>query len=116
MSDSEPQHIRALKRANEVRLGAAKAKRAIRAGEISPSEILDVPELQGCTVLEVLTSQHRWGKRRVARALSRVKLYRSSGQVEGTKLKDLTDRERTALTEAVIKAARKSKSPPDEGN
>ena len=61
-----PQHLRALHRANEVRLARAELKRRIATGEICSGDvILESPgEARNMTVADVLMSQRRWGRQR----------------------------------------------------
>jgi hypothetical protein len=68
-----PQRLRALERANEVRLARAELKRRIADGHVSVAEVLlDPPgEAQSWAIGEVLTSQRRWGNTRCRKFLSR---------------------------------------------
>lgn len=69
-----PQHLRALARANEVRLARAALKRRITRGEVKVSDvILDCPwEVASMPVAELLMSQRRWGENRCRRVLQAV--------------------------------------------
>jgi hypothetical protein len=99
----QSQHIQALARANEVRLGIAAAKRRIAKGELLPSEFLDEPVLQPARVMDVLTAQRRWGRTRARKFLGSVGgLMRS---IEGVRIADLTARERSALQTALTDLA-----------
>src|SRR5947209_11813549 len=89
----QPQRLRALERANEIRLARAGLKRRIAEGHISASEvILDPP----CAVIsweigELLISQRRWGGSRCRKFLLR-------SQISETKaVGALTDRQRRLL-------------------
>jgi hypothetical protein len=90
-----PQHLRALHRANEVRLARADLKRRIGAGEITAADvILDSPwEAQSMSVADVLMSQRRWGHQRCRKILGQIPV--SETKTVGT----LTDRQRQALAE-----------------
>lgn len=90
---SEPQHLRALARANEIRLARAALKRSIAEGEASASDvILECPwEAAGMTVADVLMSQRRWGRTRGRKALAEVQI--SETRTVGA----LTERQRRAL-------------------
>jgi hypothetical protein len=70
---SEPQRLRALERANEVRLARAELKRRIADGNVSAAEvILDCPpEADSWEVGELLMSQRRWGRTRCFKFLNR---------------------------------------------
>ncbi len=68
-----PQRLRALERANEVRLARADLKRRIAEKEISAAEvILRCPwEASSWAVAELLLSQRRWGRSRCRKFLGR---------------------------------------------
>ncbi|MGI8673754.1 MAG: hypothetical protein ACR2KD_00475, partial [Thermoleophilaceae bacterium] len=65
------QPLRALERANEVRLARAQLKRAVAAGIRQVADIvLECPwEAESMTVSELLMSQSRWGRARCRRLL-----------------------------------------------
>jgi hypothetical protein len=69
----DPQRVRALKRANEVRLARAELKRRIATGDVSAAEvILGLPsEANSWPVCELLMSQRRWGNQRCVKFLKR---------------------------------------------
>jgi hypothetical protein len=93
----EPQRMRALERANSVRLARAELKRRIADGEVSAAAIiLGCPgEVKRWTVSELLLSQRRWGSARCRRFLE-------SFQISEIKLiGDLTDRQRGLLATAL---------------
>lgn len=88
-----PQHLRALNRANEVRLARAELKRRVATGEICAGEvILESPwEANSMSVADLLMSQRRWGHQRCRRVLSQIPV--SETKTVGS----LTDRQRNAL-------------------
>lgn len=88
-----PQHLKALARANEVRLARAELKRRVSDGEISAAQvILESPwEVETMTVADLLMSQRRWGHTRCRRFLQSVPM--SENKTIGT----MTDRQRGAL-------------------
>jgi hypothetical protein len=88
-----PQHLRALARANEVRLARAELKRQVADGEISAAHvILDCPwEAASMTVSDLLTSQRRWGSTRCR------KLLQSIPMSENKTVGSMTERQRQAL-------------------
>jgi hypothetical protein len=88
-----PQYLRALQRANEVRLARAALKREVAEGKISAAEVILSPasEIQGMTVSELLLSQRRWGDTRCRTFLATVPL--SQTKTVGS----MTDRQRHAL-------------------
>ena len=90
-----PQHLRALHRANEVRLARADLKRRIGAGEITAADvILESPwEAQSMSVADVLMSQRRWGHQRCRKILGQIPV--SETKTVGT----LPERQRQALAE-----------------
>lgn len=68
-----PQRLRALERANQVRLARAELKRRIAGGDVSAAEvILACPqEVSSWPVHELLMSQRRWGSKRCRKFLER---------------------------------------------
>jgi hypothetical protein len=90
-----PQHLRALHRANEVRLARAELKRRVATGEISASDvILQAPwEARSMSVSDLLMSQRRWGHQRCRRLLGQV--FVSETKTVGT----LTERQRNELAD-----------------
>jgi hypothetical protein len=90
---SGPQRLRALERANEVRLARAELKRRIADREISSAEvILTCPwEADTWAVGDLLISQRRWGRTRCQKFLAR-------NQISEVKtIGALTDRQRKVL-------------------
>jgi hypothetical protein len=63
LKTSEPQRLRALERANEIRLARAALKRTIAIGEVSAAEvILECPDAaRSWPIGDLLMSQRRWG-------------------------------------------------------
>ena len=90
---SEPQRLRALERANEIRLARAAIKRRIAMGEVSAAEvILECPDAAASwPVSELLMSQRRWGTTRCRRFLTRNHI------TETKPVGALTDRQRRVL-------------------
>jgi hypothetical protein len=88
-----PQYMRALARANEVRLARAQLKRRVSTGQISVAEvILDSPwEAESMTVADLLMSQRRWGNTRCRKFLQCIPM--SENKTVGS----MTDRQRHAL-------------------
>ncbi len=68
---SEPQRLRALERANEIRLERAALKRRIAAGEVSAAAVILNPPQSAETwsVGDLLMSQRRWGTTQVSEVL-----------------------------------------------
>jgi len=93
MVDVGPQHLKALERANEVRLARAAMKRQVAAGERSAAEvIMDSPwEAESMSISELLMSQRRWGRTRCRRVLL------SLGLPENKQIGTMTERQRIAL-------------------
>lgn len=96
-NNSDSQHMRALAKANEVRLARASLKRQIAAGDLAVAEVLAdyPPEAEGMTVSELLSSQRRWGRTRSRKLLSRLDL------TENKRIGTLTERQMTLLTAAL---------------
>ena len=95
-----PQHMRALARANRVRLARAELKRQVAEGEVSVAEVvLSCPwEAESMAIGDLLTSQHRWGQTRCRRFLAAI--HMSETKTIGT----MTDRQRHALVARLLGA------------
>jgi hypothetical protein len=89
-----PQHMRALARANEVRLARAELKRRVGHGEVTVSEVvLTSPwEAESMTISDLLMSQRRWGTTRCRKLLQGIPM--SENKTVGS----MTDRQRHALS------------------
>jgi hypothetical protein len=88
-----PQRLRALDRANAIRLARAELKRRIAEGEISAAEvILCCPaEAARWSIGQLLMSQRRWGS-------TRCRIFLQRNQIgELKRLGDLTERQRRLL-------------------
>src|SRR6266480_3668327 len=74
LAPAGPQHMRALQRANAVRLARAQLKRRVALGEIDVAEvILYCPwEVDSMAVAELLMSQRRWGLTRCRKFLAQL--------------------------------------------
>jgi hypothetical protein len=88
-----PQHMRALERANKVRLARAELKRRVAMGEAEVAEvILDCPwEADSMAVADLLMSQRRWGQTRCRKFL--VQIPMSETKTVGS----MTERQRRTL-------------------
>jgi hypothetical protein len=88
-----PQHLKALQRANEVRLARAALKRRVASGEVSAANvILACPaEVEGMAVSDLLMSQRRWGRTRCRKFLATIPIS------ENKQIGTLTDRQRRAV-------------------
>jgi hypothetical protein len=88
-----PQHMRALERANQVRLARADLKRRVASGELGVAEvILDCPwEAQSMAVGDLLMSQRRWGQTRCRKFLAQIPM--SEQKTVGS----MTERQRRTL-------------------
>ena len=88
-----PQHMRALQRANEVRLARAELKRRVASGELSAAEVIRMPPDEALTmeVAELLMSQRRWGHTRARRFLAGIPM------AETKPLGSMTPRQRDTL-------------------
>jgi hypothetical protein len=88
-----PQYMRALERANEVRLARAELKRRVAEGALPVSEvILSAPwEARSMAVADLLMSQRRWGRTRARRLLAVIPMS------ESKTIGSMTDRQRRRL-------------------
>jgi hypothetical protein len=93
MMTPEPQRLRALGRANEVRLARAELKRRIASGGVSAAQvILDCPwEARSWSVGDLLMSQRRWGHTRCRKFLVQSEIS------EVKQIGTLTERQRRML-------------------
>ncbi len=101
MMTPAPQHLRALERANAVRLARAELKRRIAAGDIGAADvILGSPwEAESMTVADLLASQRRWGRTRCRRFLQSIPM--SESKTVGS----MTDRQRHAVAALLTRRA-----------
>ena len=92
-----PQHLRALARANEIRLARAELKRRVHDQEVSVAEIVldPPPAAENMTVADLLMSQRRWGDTRCRKFLAAVPM--SEAKTVGA----MTERQRRAVAEAL---------------
>ena len=92
-----PQHLKALERANRVRLARARLKRQVASGERSAAEVIMASpwEADSMDISELLMSQRRWGRTRCRRVLL------SLGLPENKQIGTMTERQRTALAVAL---------------
>src|SRR5690242_3261734 len=88
-----PQHLKALQRANEVRLARAALKRRVASGDVTAADvILACPaEVEGMAVSDLLMSQRRWGRTRCRKFLATIPIP------ENKAIGTLTDRQRRAV-------------------
>ena len=88
-----PQHMRALDRANQVRLARAELKRDIAEGRRTVADVVtDCPwESESMTISDLLMSQHRWGRTRCRRFLASLPMS------ETKTIGSMTDRQRACL-------------------
>jgi hypothetical protein len=88
-----PQYMRALERANQVRLARAELKRRIGEGELDIAEVLlDCPwEAASMAVADLLMSQRRWGHTRCRKFLAQIPMS------EKKTIGSMTERQRQTL-------------------
>jgi hypothetical protein len=100
-----PQHMRALARANQVRLARAELKRRVAMEDIDVAEvILECPwEAHSMAVADLLMSQRRWGQTRCRRFLAQIPM--SEKKTVGS----MTDRQRQTLA-AMLASAERARS------
>jgi hypothetical protein len=88
-----PQRLRALERANEIRLARAELKRRIAVGDVTVADVIltSPKEAESWSVSELLMSQRRWGSERCRKFLKRNDIY------ERKSVGSLTTRQRLLL-------------------
>src|ERR1700684_2528824 len=93
IAPTSPQYMRALERANKVRLARAELKRAVATGEMDVATvILDCPwEAESMAVADLLMSQRRWGQTRCRKFLAQIPM--SEKKTVGS----MTERQRKTL-------------------
>jgi len=89
--------MRALQRANEVRLARAELKRNVGVSAISVAEVIVACpwEAASMTIVELLTSQRRWGTSRASKFLAGI------GMSETKTVGSMTERQRALLVAMV---------------
>ncbi len=94
---ASPQYMRALERANQVRLARAELKRRVADGELCVAEvILECPwEAHSMAVADLLMSQRRWGQTRCRKFLSQIPMS------EKKTIGSMTERQRRTLAGAL---------------
>ncbi len=97
-----PQYMKALERANQVRLARAELKRRVATGELDVVDvILECPwEADSMAVADLLTSQRRWGQTRCRKFLAQVPMS------EKKTIGSMTERQRRTLAAMLSSAAR----------
>jgi hypothetical protein len=102
VAPAAPQHMRALARANQVRLARAELKRSVAFGRVEVAEvILYCPwEAQSMAVADLLVSQRRWGQTRCRKLLAELPM--SEKKTVGS----MTDRQRNVLAAMLSPAER----------
>jgi hypothetical protein len=95
-----PQYMRALERANEVRLARANLKRRVADGEARAADvILTSPwEARSMAVADLLMSQRRWGRTRARRFLAGIPMS------ESKTIGSMTERQRLRLADQLADA------------
>ncbi len=97
VAPASPQYMRALERANQVRLARAELKRRVADGELCVAEvILECPwEADSMAVADLLMSQRRWGQTRCRKFLSQIPMS------EKKTIGSMTERQRRTLAAAL---------------
>jgi hypothetical protein len=103
---ASPQHMRALERANAVRLARAELKRRVACGELGVAEVImgELWEADSMTVADLLMSQRRWGYTRCRRFLQEIPMS------ETKRVGEMTDRQRRAVAQLLQASAGRSPS------
>ena len=102
-----PQYMRALERANQVRLARAELKRRVALGEIEAADvILECPwEAESMAVADLLMSQRRWGQTRCRKFLAQIPMS------EKKTIGSMTERQRRTLRERCSASAADGAAP-----
>jgi len=102
IASARPQNMRALARANEVRLARAELKRRVAFGKVDVAEVIvHCPwEAHSMAVVDLLISQRRWGQTRCRKLLARLPM--SENKTVGS----MTDRQRHAIAAMLTSADR----------
>ena len=97
-----PQYMRALERANQVRLARAGLKRRVAMNEVGVAEvIMNCPwEAESMAVGDLLMSQRRWGQTRCRKFLAQVPMS------EKKTIGSMTERQRRTLAEMLSAPSR----------
>ncbi len=97
-----PQYMRALERANQVRLARAELKRKVSMDEIDVAQvILDCPwEASSMAVADLLMSQRRWGQTRCRKFLAQIPMS------EKKTIGSMTERQRRTLVAMLCSSER----------
>jgi len=100
-----PQYMRALERANQVRLARADLKRRVADEDLDVADvILECPwEAHSMAVGDLLMSQRRWGQTRCRKFLAQVPMS------EKKTIGSMTERQRRTLA-AMLRAARRGRA------
>jgi hypothetical protein len=103
VAPASPQHLRALERANQVRLARAELKRRVALGQVDVAEvILECPwEAASMAVGDLLMSQRRWGQTRCRKFLAQIPMS------EKKTIGSLTERQRRGLAADLMPASRR---------
>jgi hypothetical protein len=102
IAPANPQYMRALERANQVRLARAELKRRVAINEVAVADvILECPwEAESMAVGDLLMSQRRWGQTRCRKFLAQVPMS------EKKTIGSMTERQRNNVAELLREAAR----------
>jgi hypothetical protein len=100
-----PQYMRALERANQVRLARAELKRRVAMSELAVGEvIMDCPwEAESMAIGDLLMSQRRWGQTRCRKFLAQLPMS------EKKTIGSMTERQRRTLA-AMLGAPQRSRA------
>ena len=106
---ARPQYLRALERANAVRIARAELKRRVAFGDIDAADVvLSCPwQAHSMPVGELLMSQRRWGSSRARKLLALLPIS------ETKSMGSMTDRQRRALAALLATSAVAPREPGD---
>jgi hypothetical protein len=92
-TERDEQYMRALARANEIRIARAETKRRVARGTLSAADVIlrCPPEVHSMAVADLLLSQRRWGQTRCRKLLAQAQVS------ERKSIGALTDRQRRLI-------------------
>ena len=106
IASARPQNMRALARANEVRLARAELKRRVAFGKVDVAEVIvHCPwEAHSMAVADLLMSQRRWGQTRCRKFLAQLPMS------EKKTIGSMTERQRRRLAELLFECAERGRA------
>ena len=106
---ARPQHLKALERANKVRVARAELKRRVASGEVDAADVVLFCPWEADTMQlgELLMSQRRWGSSRSRKILARLSMS------ETRSVGSMTNRQRLLLA-SLLAPGERDAVPPEQ--